>query len=70
MSVKDEKFKTSSSDDIIKFDIFIENITSKEHLWILKFFKEKFKKKKREREISQKGSKEKRCKELKSRDTA
>lgn len=29
-----KRLEISSSNDIIKFDIFIENIISKEHMWI------------------------------------
>ena len=50
MRVKDKKLKISGSNDIIKFDIFMENIIPKEHMWILEISKEKLKEKKKKRQ--------------------
>ena len=40
-----KRLEIRSSNDIIKFDIFVENIISKEHMWILKFSKKNLREK-------------------------
>lgn len=49
-----KRLEISSSNDIIKFDIFIENIISKEHMWILKFSKKNLREKRLVRRIQRK----------------